>query len=299
MPANPFARPGRFYRGNLHTHSTNSDGKLAPEAVVAWYRKAGYDFVALTDHFLERFGWPISDTRELRAPDFTTLIGAEIHAPQTRFHDYWHILAVGLPLDFRPALNGENGPQLAARARDAGAFVAMAHPEWYGLTLEEGHALEAAHAVEVYNHTCWAGNNRSEGWFLADSLLAEGRRVTAIAVDDAHFRYNDFGGGWVQVKAESLEPDAILLALKEGSFYASQGPEITDLQVTESEICISCCPATLVIASGRGPISERVESPDLTTATFPLAPFRDGGYVRLTVIDNERRRAWTNPIWLE
>ena len=26
-----FTAPGRFWRGNLHTHSTNSDGVLPPE----------------------------------------------------------------------------------------------------------------------------------------------------------------------------------------------------------------------------------------------------------------------------
>lgn len=300
MPANPLARPGRFFRGNLHTHSTNSDGRLTPEALVARYRDAGYDFLAITDHFREEFGWPITDTRSLREPGFTTLIGAELHAPKTRLHDVWHILAVGLPFDFKPVLNGESGPQLAARASEAGAFVAMAHPEWYGLTVEEGREVPAAHAVEVYNHTCWAANNRSEGWYLADSLLAEGRRVMAIAVDDAHFRHaGDFAGGWVQVKAESLAPDVLLAALKEGAFYSSQGPEITELDLTDDEIRIRCSPATLVVASGRGAATERAEGPGRTAASFPLGPFRSGGYVRLTVVDAERRRAWTNPVWLD
>ena len=34
----PFRQPGRFFKGNLHTHSTRSDGALEPEAVVAAYR---------------------------------------------------------------------------------------------------------------------------------------------------------------------------------------------------------------------------------------------------------------------
>lgn len=299
MSVNPFALPGRFFRGNLHCHSNLSDGALPPETVAARYREAGYDFLALTDHFLERFNWPISDTRAFRTPDFTTLIGAELHAPQTLLSDYWHILSVGLPFGFEPPADGESGPQLAARARAAGAFVAIAHPEWYGLTLDEGRALEAAHAVEVYNHTCWGGNNRADGWFLCDSLLAEGRRVTAIAVDDAHFRFDDFGGGWVQVKAEARDPEALLSALKDGAFYSSQGPEIGELDITEKEIKIRCSPAALIVASGRGPTCERADGPGRTTATFPLAPFRNGGYLRLSVIDASRRRAWTNPIWFD
>lgn len=299
MPVNPFARPGRFFRGNLHCHSTRSDGVLDPAAVATRYREAGYDFLAITDHFLEKFGWPITDTRPLRTPDFTTIIGAEMHAPKTGLDGKWHILAAGLPFDFAPTRPGENGPDLATRARAAGAFVAIAHPEWYGLTLEEGRTLTAAHAVEVYNHSCWAANNRSEGWYLCDGLLAEGRRIDAIAVDDAHFEFEDFAGGWVCVKAEALDPDALVAALREGAYYSSQGPEILDVEMDDDAVRVRCSPAAFVIASGRGAVTERADGPDRTTARFPLALFRDGGYLRITVVDADRRRAWTNPIWLD
>ncbi|MCC6792855.1 MAG: hypothetical protein IT336_14285, partial [Thermomicrobiales bacterium] len=49
----PFDKPGRFWKGNLHTHSTRSDGKLTPAEVIAAYQARGYDFLALADHFLE------------------------------------------------------------------------------------------------------------------------------------------------------------------------------------------------------------------------------------------------------
>src|SRR5664279_2217371 len=62
----PFAMPGRFWRGNLHTHSTRSDGHLDPAETVAWYRDNGYDFVALTDHFVARYGYRITDTTSMR-----------------------------------------------------------------------------------------------------------------------------------------------------------------------------------------------------------------------------------------
>src|SRR5947209_6191196 len=79
MESLPFDKPGRFWRGNLHTHSTLSDGALSPEEVCALYRDAGYDFLALTDHFLERYGYPVADTRPFRNDGFTTLLGAELH----------------------------------------------------------------------------------------------------------------------------------------------------------------------------------------------------------------------------
>jgi predicted metal-dependent phosphoesterase TrpH len=135
MPQDPaFAAPGRFWKGNIHTHSNASDGVRTPGEVCATYREAGYDFLALTDHFLAKYGFPLVDTRPFRTQGFTTILGAELHAPATALGEMWHILAVGLPGDFAPTAAGETGPQLAARAIAAGAFVAIPHPGWYALT---------------------------------------------------------------------------------------------------------------------------------------------------------------------
>ena len=194
----------------------------------------GYDFLQLSDHFLGRFDWPIADTRQLRSNDFTTLIGAEVHALATSAGEYWHIVATGLPLDFPPAEPDETGPMLAARAREAGAFVTMAHPSWSQLTIEDGRSLAAAHAVEVYNHTCAVQTDRGDGFYLLDQLCNEDRRLTAVAGDDAHFHSGDLDafGGFVMVKSESLGPEALLGALKAGEFYSSQGPRIHNVEVT-------------------------------------------------------------------
>ncbi|MCS7071619.1 MAG: hypothetical protein NZM00_08945, partial [Anaerolinea sp.] len=99
----PFDLPGRFWRGNLHTHTTRSDGTRSPEFVCRYYRALGYDFLSVTDHMLPQYGNSITDTTSYRTPDFTTLIGAELHAGQIGSNgEIWHILANGLPLDFAP-----------------------------------------------------------------------------------------------------------------------------------------------------------------------------------------------------
>ena len=122
LPA--FTNPGRFWRGNLHTHSTNSDGILPPEEVCRRYRAEGYDFLALTDHFVGRYGYPITDTLPYRRNDFTTILGAELHSGAMANGELWHILAVGLPADFarsnspdfNPVPGQESAAQIAARA---------------------------------------------------------------------------------------------------------------------------------------------------------------------------------------
>jgi hypothetical protein len=41
---------GRWWKGNLHTHSLWSDGDQFPEMIFEWYRSKGYHFLALSDH---------------------------------------------------------------------------------------------------------------------------------------------------------------------------------------------------------------------------------------------------------
>ena len=43
---------GNWYKGNLHTHSTNSDGRKTPEEIVQIYKDHGYQFLAFTEHEL-------------------------------------------------------------------------------------------------------------------------------------------------------------------------------------------------------------------------------------------------------
>ena len=296
----PFDKPGRFYKGNLHVHSANSDGTLPPEELARVYREAGYDFLAITDHFLEEYGFPITDTRPFRREGFATLLGAELHAPETGLGEEWHILAVGLPSDFPPTRAEERGPDLARRAMEAGAFVGIAHPAWYGLTPADAEWLkEAAHAVEVYNEASAQYNDRADGWYLGDALLAEGTRMGAYAADDAHFEEApDAFGAWVQVRSEVLEPEAILAALKAGHYYSSQGPEIHQVAVGEGRLIVGCSAARAVFASGRGWASERVLGEGITECELPIDPF-EGEHLRVTVVDAAGRRAWTNPVWLD
>ena len=297
----PFDRPGRFYRGALHTHSTRSDGRRSPEEVVATYRALGFDFVALTDHFEAHYGFPVTDTREFRSEGFTTLLGAELHAPRLENGERWHILAVGLPLDFAPTVPEETGPALAARAAEAGAYVAIAHPAWYGLTLADAVTLEAAHAVEVMNYGCALETERGDSWHLTEQLLARGWRLNACATDDAHFTQEippDWGGAWTEVRAEAPTPEALLAALKAGHSYASEGPRIDAIEVRGDRLAVACSPARSIHIAGLGARARWRWGEALTECELPLESFR-GGYCRVTVVDAAGKRAWSNPLWLD
>jgi len=302
-----FAKPGEFFRGNLHTHSTVSDGALDPGEVCRRYGEAGYDFLCLSDHFVGRYGYPVTDTTGHRTNRFTTILGAEMHTGQMNNGEIWHILAVGLPPDFAPSgqedttvrAGGETGPDLAHRCAEAGAFVAIAHPEWNGMTTGDARMIEAADAVEIYNHGCHVESDRGYGVAVYDKLLSEGRRLTACATDDAHFHGPDHFGGWVMVKAEANEPTALVSALKAGEYYASTGPELHDFRIEGDKVVVECSPAENIIAIGANAASRVAHGNGLTQAELPLERFHKGGWVRAAVQDAAGKRAWSNPIWLE
>jgi len=302
----PFSLPGSFWRGNIHTHSTLSDGALAPEKVIEAYQRAGYDFLQLSEHFIAHYNWPIADTRKFRSNSFTTLIGAELHAPKTSVGELWHIVAAGLPLDFEPCGENESGEQLARRAADHGAFVSIAHPAWSQLTIADGRAIDVAHSVEIYNTGCDVEVDRGDGSYLLDQLLNEGKRLTANATDDAHFTNGDHDafGGWVHVKAPSLDPQEILTAMKAGHFYSSQGPQIHEMSISANQLNITCSPVeSIAVVCGNSRSVTRIghaitsASLDLSDLEKSWTPITPSPWFRLVIIDQAGKRAWSNPIW--
>jgi hypothetical protein len=292
-----FTAPGRFLRGNLHCHSSRSDGDPTPERACAFYRDKGYDFVSLTDHFMDRFGFPIVDTTPFRSETFTTLIGAELHAPGLGNGEIWHLVANGLPLDFAPLAPGETAAELAGRALRAGAFVSLAHPGWYGLTLDDALKLPPVDAIEAFNSICDWETGRGDGTYLIDQMLNAGQRIGVLATDDTHRYRAEACGGWVMVKARENSPEAILAALKSGAYYASQGPELHHIEIDAGHLNLETSPICRAWLVGHAARSVAVMAEDFTHARLPLEKFA-GSWARLVVADRHGRRAWSNPLSL-
>jgi hypothetical protein len=266
--------------------------------VARCYRDSGYDFLCLSDHFVPKYGFPIVDTSAYRTNTFTTILGAEVHAPANSHGEVWHILAAGLPADFAPTSADETGVALAKRAREAGAFVGIAHPAWSGLTIADGRAMaDIAHAVEIYNHTCQLECARPDGSYLLDQLLDEGKRLTSYAADDAHFQYDDGFGGWMMVKAEANEPEALLEAMKAGLTYSSQGPIIHDFAIEGGEAHIACSAVANIALVGRGTRVAHKRGQQMSAAVLPVEKFASD-WLRLVITDASGRSAWSNPVWL-
>ena len=303
MASTLFTSKGGVYRGNLHGHSTHSDGQNSPAEVVELYRAAGYDFTCLSEHLWSdpRFSAPtIIDTTAFDSPDFVTIISAELHCPG-KAHDrdgLWHIVANGLPVDFPMAGDGETGPDMVRRAVAAGAFVTIAHPEWYCLTNEEARSLAAAgaHGVEIYNHSSALETARGGGIATLDLLLHEGHRLHLTATDDSHHIPGDAFGGWVMVATEGLAAENIVAALKAGQFYASTGPDFTDITIDGTTLHVGTSPVERVILVADNHQAQFFAGAGLTMASFDLASL-DSDFFRIVAMDGQGRCAWSNPIW--
>ena len=210
----PSKNTHKYFKGNLHGHSNHSDGALNPKDVVNKYKKVGYDFTCLSEHLWkgEKFANEVVlDTTNLNENNFIVIPSAELHCKGKQYvnNGLWHIVANGLPVDFTCADDKERAPEMIQRAIDSGAFVTIAHPEWYKLTFDECISVSHAHGVEIYNHSCHIEAARGFGTATADYLLEENKKIFLTATDDSHFRMPDAGGGWVMVASQNLTERSI------------------------------------------------------------------------------------------
>ncbi|MFQ5811375.1 MAG: PHP domain-containing protein [Armatimonadota bacterium] len=291
MPAvNPFDAPGEWYKGNLHAHTTESDGELSPAQACARYREAGYSFLAITDH------GKVSDTRHLREADgFVTILGAEYGGPGAPSDHTYHIVVLDVPADWsRPS---DDAQEIINAANAAGALAFIAHPYWSGLHTEDVLALRNHMGVEVYNYTCYRGIGKGNSAIYWDVMLARGVPAVGIAVDDSHGHYDDYLGGWVSVKAEELTPESVLTAIRSRAFYASSGPDIYDFRIVGGKAVARCSPAqavNFICANSRGKSTWRDDETLFCEAEVELTGRER--YVRLEVVDARGRIAWSNPL---
>ncbi len=299
---NPFAQPGRWYRGNLHTHTTASDGGLTVTERCAAYRAAGYDFLAITDHHL------VQDVSACSSADFLVISGGELHPVNPRTGDLYHFVA----LDVRRSIDDTLPAQQVIDAIHAqGGLALLCHPYWCGLSLLDILPLTGFFAVEVYNDVAMRiGKAFSESTW--DEMLDNQGMVYGVAVDDTHNREDESFHGWIMLKAAELSLDALKTALQDGALYATTGPHFTDIVVEEIagsaadgspatawRVTVSCSPVHSIVVKGRRYHGWRALAPEgesLTSATCRLPA--EMKYLRVEITDADGRRAWSNPVML-
>lgn len=288
--SSPFEQPGHWFKGNLHTHSTQSDGLLSPDEVVAWYRSRGYDFIALSDHWFFTRGEPIAN-------DFITLSAAEVQGSR------YHLLTLGLS-ELPPRSWAEEPQAVIDHLKAQGALCYIAHPYWTGQTSAEVQELRDLDGLEVFNAVCEESRGTGHARVHWDDCLSAGCRLTGLAVDDSHWRHDWEGIGYVMVRSQTLDETSILRALAQGNYYSSTGPVIQDLRVVSSqdgqpELHVRCSPCQEIVfyaAGSRGQRFVAANGERLTHARLPIQP--ELVYVRVECRDGRSGCAWSNPAYV-
>ena len=300
-----FAPTGhKMLKGDLHAHTTRSDGKLSPQQVAQMHSDLGYDFLAITDHSRYNRQHPLPDS------DLLIIPGMEMNCKWDfdRGNRYFHAVAIGPEDDTNGFAHEDGDPydvldnphafqQRVDKAVANHNLVIYCHPQWSQTPVRSFAFLEGIFAMEVFNSICSIDLGRdTDNGIYWDELLGQGRVIWGVASDDGHQAFH-FGNGWVRVNAEK-SVSAILQALKSGAFYASCGPEIHDFYVKDGVAHIACSPChSVVFFCDKFNFPQQVsEDNTLTEATMDL---RGAPYVRACVTDESGRKAWTNPIFLD
>jgi len=284
--ANPFEQPGVWLKANLHTHTSLSDGDRPAAERVEQYAKAGYQVLAITDHRL------VAPIEPLCREGVTLIRSLEAH-PACPDGPVYHLVCLNVSAAFRYD-ESLSANELVAHVRADGGEVVVAHPYWCGHGLDHILALENVLGMEVYNTTCGRIGKADSSMFW-DYLLAAGRFLPAVAVDDTHGP-QDALKAWTMVRAASPSVEDVMAALRAGSFYASCGPEFLALSVHEGVMRVRCSAVREMRFVCRGACGSCLFAPEggaLTTGEFrlPAAP----GYVRVQIVDATGCCAWTNP----
>ncbi|MBL8982780.1 MAG: CehA/McbA family metallohydrolase [Gemmatimonadetes bacterium] len=303
-------RAARWYKGNTHTHTLNSDGDSHPDDVVKWYRAHGYQFVALTDHNVLTTVDGLNAVHGLDN-EFLVVRGEEV---TDRFGDRpLHINALE-PTRLVPPQGGASAVEAVQRdvdaIRAANGVPSINHPNFgWALSADELAQVRNNRLFEIFNGHPMVNNvggggkpSLEEMW---DAILSRGILLYGLAVDDAHHfkRHDDRtasrpGKGWIYVRADTLSSRALLAAMERGEFYSSTGVELSEVVATTTEVTVAVKATTFskyrIQFIGRG---GRV----LQETAEPRATYRvrgDEGYVRARVLESNGDMAWTQPVML-
>jgi hypothetical protein len=198
-----------------------------------------------------------------------------------------------------------------AAIREAGALPQINHPNFgWALTGADLSKVEGPALLEIWNGHPMVNNLGGGGVASAEAMwdeaLTAGRRLFAVADDDAHHfkRLDDPAAaapnrGWVMVRSQELTQASIIDAMRRGDFYASTGVSLSDVQSTNTSLRVTIATTTYskyrvqFVGAGGRVLAEVTDSPAEYT-------FKGGEqYVRARVIESNGKMAWTQPVFVK
>jgi hypothetical protein len=294
--SNPFKEKGFWFKGNIHAHTTNSDGALDPRQISFLYKANGYDFLFITDHGKTTDVKRLSEDFE----DFLVLPGVELSVGSSEVGTKYHLVALNL----RQVIQSDDPQSAIDEAIEEGAEVVIGHPYWSSLTVNDLIRYKGYLGIEIFNSTCHLSISKGYSTTHWDDLLARGRFAYGFAVDDAHWHFNphrpvDACYSWIMVKAPSLTLRSLMNALRNGLFYSSSGPEIHDVDFQDGFIRLRSSPARVISFIANTALGERFTAQDKPICEAEYKMRGVERYIRIEVEDEIGRTAWTNPIVLK
>ncbi len=275
------------YKVGLHTHTTLSDGHETPEGAARIYKAAGYDAIALTDHWKYGPGGDLCGLKIISGCEYN--LGAS-----DTISGVMHIVGVGMKED--PCLCREtaSGQEVIDAIKAKGGLAILAHPAWSLNTPAQIKALSGIDAAEIYNSVSGLPRNcRPYSGAVLDMLAVEGYCLPLVASDDTHFYIEaDTCRSYTMVQAEECTPEAILAALRAGNFYASQGPRIS-VECADRTLRVRTTPVqSIVCYTDTAWEPHRAEVVDgITEAEFTMGSAVS--VARIEVTDAEGNTAWS------
>lgn len=288
---------GKWYKGNIHTHTTLSDGAVSPEEQIASYKAHGYDFLAFTDHNVMNLEseWSTKDFLMLPAWERDILYQYKVKCTHVvgLFSPDTPDGQIILPPGDKEKMNDQN---LVDEMKAMGnVFVSLAHPSWSRMEAEEIRRIEGLDAVEVFNMGTECLCHEGHAEWVWDMLLREGKHVLGVTCDDTHSHTDrdDRYGGWLMVNSPSLTREDILSNIKGGNYYSTMGPEIYDWGRDGDTFYIECSPSSEIHFISYPARGKAFFGNGMTRQEYQLK----GGekYLRIEVIDEKGKRAYTNP----
>ncbi len=281
---------GTWFKGNIHMHTTRSDGRLTVEQAAAFYADMGYDFISITDHMVPFIGAELGNQWPLLILD-----GIELHGKDDA-GILFHAVCIG-------SVDGVTADMAFMagfkRVRSQGGILIWAHPHWSGNLVAEG-ARHGFHGIEVYNYISQMGEGKGLGSFHWDMMLERHANMLGFATDDAHFfeGYPAEPGAWIMVNAPALSHEAIIASIKRGNFYSSTGPCFQSITIEQgNRVVVETSPivhARLIGPRDKAKWRNALGKKPMTDTHFRIPA--EWPYARMEIEDAHGKVAWSNPL---
>lgn len=282
---------GEWLKGNLHAHTTRSDGHDEPQTVIEAYAGLGHDFLMLSDHEVLTTA---TQYRQWKRHGLILIPGVEIAGGP-------HLLHVDGPCAISPAQPRQqilNRIGRLAETRGRG-FAIVNHPSW-GADFNHASITQLREwvgyaGIEIFNGVIHRHNGSPYALDKWDMLLGMGRQVWGFANDDSHAGASDCGLGWNVAYVHKRSVRGVVEALREGRFYASTGVTIRSIQVAGTRVRVEADQAECIAAYRD--VGRRFATVDRDWIEVE-AP-ADARYIRFECWGRGETRAWTQPFFVQ